>query len=442
MENYNMQRGDIVLGHYEVQRIIAEGGEGVVSKGVDLDNGDIVAIKHYNSLNNLKIDRENAINRIIRAAEAKIGHPNVVDCIDYGEDEGEWFTIMPFIEGETLDEFVASHGGRLDIDTANNIISKLADGLREIHSKGFINRDVKPSNIIIDKNLEPHIIDMGICKKVNENTFTDVNGFLGSIQFMSPEQLMNPVAVTQQADLYSLGVVYYYMLTGRFTIPAVNDNRQLLEAIYKIMPPPPSSIYPDIPAHIDNICMKMLAKIVQDRFQSASEVIDALNGKTSPKLLLPASSSNNHSYCNFCGSAVQIPCGFCHNCGAGMASNNIAFCLACGTQTGDSSACTGCGRNFSSSDHRLSFNSGPLAGMICRIPEGEYYIGRNEICQRDYSISRRHLSVRCLNGTVYFTDAGSSNGTFIEGLPAYKPTPLVNNCQVMLSKNTAVYSHI
>ena len=442
MDNYNMQAGDIVLGHYEVQNILTEGGEGVVARGVDLDNGDAVAIKHYNSLNNPKIDRVNAINRLKRAAEAKINDPNVVDCIDYGEDEGEWFTIMPFIEGEDLDVFISNHGGRLDIDMAVNIISKLAVGLGEIHSKGFVHRDIKPSNIRIDQNFEPHIMDMGICKNVNENTFTDVNGFLGSIQFMSPEQLINPVAVTESSDIYSFGAVTYYTLTGKLTIPAVNDNRQLLDAVYKTMPPSPSSVYPDIPAHIGNICMRMLAKNVQERYQSTSEVIDALNGKTSPELLLPVLAPNNQGYCNFCGSAIYTPGGFCNNCGAGLATNLIAFCLACGTQTGNSPACTGCGRNFSSSDHRVSFTSGPLAGMVCRLPEGEYYIGRQEICQRDYSISRRHLSIRCLNGTVYFTDAGSSNGTFVEGLPALKPTPLVNNCQVMLSNNTAIYTHI
>ncbi|MBI9018556.1 MAG: protein kinase [Phycisphaerae bacterium] len=433
MDNYYMQIGDIILDHFEVKDLIGQGGEGMTAKAIYHRSGQTVVIKHLMTSHLSDANKEIAIKRFKRGAQVRFNHPHIVDCIDYGEDDGQWFMIFPFIDGVELDKYISNNGGRLKHDEAIMIIKKLLSGFAVMHDKGFVHRDIKSQNIMIDQNGDPHIIDMGICKDLNANTITEGNGILGSLQFMAPEQLMDSATVSASSDIYSIGIVLYLMLTGQNTIPGDIASSNLINAIFCHVPTAPHILHPDIPRNISDICMKMLAKNSSERFCNCNNIIATIEGNN------PQISSN---ICKSCHKTNPDNADYCNYCGAALKTVSAdAICLACGSQIGENSCCSSCGRHFSPSNHRITFVSGPLTTMVYRIAEGEYYSGRNQLCERDISISRRHLLVNCINGTAIISDAGSSNGTFIAGQIAARPTPLINNCQITVARSNAIYTN-
>ena len=133
---------------------------------------------------------------------------------------------------------------------------------------------------------------------------------------------------------------------------------------------------------------------------------------------------------------------FCPYCGAclGVASVNRVHCLACGAPSRGDYRCSHCNRLFGPVTHQLTFNVGPLSGMVFRIPEGIYPVGRDVLAPRDYSISRQHLQVACVNGAVYVADAGSTNRTYVAGRFADEPIRLTPNVELSIAGNTGTYT--
>ncbi len=441
---YGINPGDIILDRYRILLLIGYGGEAFVAKAEDLNSGDIVAIKHLTAHatgSYPKVVQE----RFKRVAGIRFNHPHIVDVIDHGKDEGKLLLIMPYIEGPDLEKYMQQQGGTLGAEQASRILAPVASGLEAMHQQGFVHRDIKPKNILIDGNGDPKIIDLGILRDLNHSTITgEGKGPLGSPLFMAPEQITDPTKVGPAADIYALGATLYFTLCGHHAvrIPADSELNPLLMSICKDMPLPPSSHNPSIPPSMDAICMKMLAKNPYDRYRSAAEAMQAIASFNS-MAGSPMLATSNAGHCTACGVSLPANAQFCHRCGTslGPITAGSVFCVACGTQTGESSTCTGCQRPFSPSDHRFAFTTGPLAGAVFRIPEGEYYTGRKELTDRDLSISRRHLWVQCLNGTLIISDAGSANGTYLGQQPITRPTPLVNNSQLSISGNQATYSH-
>lgn len=428
-----MQIGQFVLGRYEIIDLISEGGQASIAKAQDKNTNSIIVVKHliaYPGQSNY--DEE--LSRFQRAAQIRIGHPNVVDPIDYGEEDGEHYMIMPFIEGITLENHLISHGGKLSVDQAVSIIAEVASGLGAIHRKSIVHRDMKPLNIIMGTDGHPYIIDLGICRKANEQTITKGPGLIGSLQWLSPEQVANPGTEDHRSDLYSLAAIFYFMLTGSTPVQGT-DPGSIVLSICQHIPPSPRQLNPLVPEHIDQACMRLLAKQPEARFQTAEEFIQAINST--------AQTPGAGCFCTSCGSEIQPGSRYCPNCGALVNSdqNQPAWCFACGTQVGEAAVCANCGRPFSHSDHRLSFSTGTLTGMSFRIPEGIFSVGRDELSPRDYHISRQHLSVACLNGTVLVQDAGSANKTYIAGRLADHPIPLTPNQELCIAGNTATYNH-
>ena len=191
---------------------------------------------------------------------------------------------------------------------------------------------------------------------------------------------------------------------------------------------------PFLPEHLDRACMKLLAKQPQARFQTAEELLQALD---QTELLAGGS-----AFCHFCGKETRGACRYCSHCGAELSADQLDTirCLACAASVGEASVCPGCSRSFSGADHRLFFRTGPLAGHTFRIPEGDYEVGRNELAPRDYHISRRHLRVSCLNGSIEVQDAGSANKTYVAGQLAQHPIELLSGQQIQLADNVALYT--
>lgn len=428
--------GDIVLGCYQIKDILGRGGEGTAYKVIDKNMGHSMVIKQLDpTLKGSAYDQ--AVLRFKRAGKARFNHPNVVDPVECSQDNGHWLMVMPFIEGKQLDKYVKQNGNVLSIDKAVSILKQIASGVGTIHSGGYVHRDIKPENIIVSDTGKVSIIDLGICSNIYENTITDAAGMLGTIAYMSPEQAIDATKANHLSDIYSLGAVFYFMLTGRLTVEG-RKIKEIIENICNVTAPAPSSFNNSVPPDIDNICMKMLAKSPTDRFQSADEVICTLDSGSSNFNSIKAG-----RFCSSCGNSLYENARFCHKCGAGFGQTieTAVRCFACGNLTGESDICPSCNRQFSSSDHRLTFTCGTLTGSLFRIPEGNYYVGRNELSGRDFTISRRHLSVYCVNGTVYVEDAGSANHTFVAGQIANRRTPLLENCQLAIAGNTAIYSN-
>jgi len=223
------------------------------------------------------------------------------------------------------------------------------------------------------------------------------------------------------------------MLTGAPPVSG-NDAETVVKRIRHQMPARPRTVNPAIPPDLDQACMRLLAKQPQDRFQQAVEFIQAIEGKGVP---------GQQNFCTSCGGPVMPGARYCPACGAGLAGNDPAQarCLACGNTADNSPVCARCRRPFSPSDHRLSFTRGSVTGLIFRIPEGIYVVGRDELSPRDAHISRRHISVACTNGHVHLQDAGSTNKTYVAGLPADVPTLLAPCQEINVGGNVAVYSH-
>ncbi len=436
-----MNIGATKLGRYKIVDILFQGGEGFTAKARDETTGKDVAIKE------LVIPRQDAaartrIARFERAGTLRINHPNVVDPIDFGEDGGAYYLVTPFIDGASLDRLVQDHSGRLSYELVQTILIHVASGLEAIHAHQIVHRDCKPGNILIDLQGTARIIDFGICRNIHENTVTSEHGLLGTLSWMSPEQLTDAQKVDARSDLYSLGVIAYVLLTGHSPVGGT-ATREIVTSILQHTPPSPRSLNPSVPAHLDQVCMNLLVKEPRQRVQSAAEVVQRLGqqqsaGRAAPPAAVDASPA---AFCVSCG--VRMPAGgcYCVVCGASAntARNHEPHCLACGTAVGRQQRCPGCHRVFSAENHRLVFRTGPLTGFAFRIPQGQFEVGRDTLRGLDQHISRRHLTVQSCNGQVQVHDAGSANHTFIGGQRIASWTLLHAGCEIRIAGNTATY---
>ncbi len=427
--------GQLILGRYEVEDIESIGGQAILAKARNIDSAAIVLVKQL-ALGPLDKNYDAELARFWRAAELRIDHPRVVGAIDCGAEDGCHYMVMPFIEGGHLESYVCSNGGKLAPSTAGLITSQIAEGLESIAHMGVVHRDIKPHNIMMSPEMGAMIIDLGICRVLGQQTLTGGKGMLGTIEYMAPEQAHEPRSVDPRADLYSLGAVMYFMLTGRVPVEGQDAGQQVLH-LCQTMPASPAQVIPGIPDHLDRVCMTLLAKLPDERYQSAREVIEVLAGEGR----WPATSDPQASSCAACGASAHFGSRFCPRCGASLAAKSSSpRCLACGSALSMSSQCPSCSRTFSHANHRLAFSAGPLAGEVFHIPEGIYVLGRQELAGRDAHISRQHLSVACTNGRVCLQDAGSANKTYVAGRLADCPVELQSGTEIRVASNIAIYT--
>ncbi|HUT56925.1 MAG TPA: protein kinase [Phycisphaerae bacterium] len=425
-----MEIDELILGRYEIVDLLPNGGQASLAKATDQQTGQFVAVKRL-SATPAQSNFQEELARFQRAGRMRFGHPAVVDPLECAEEDRQWYTIMPYIEGVNLEQFVAQHGGRLPAEKAIPIIERVAGGLEAIHRHGVVHRDMKPQNIVIDLQGLPHIVDLGICRKMGEATITKGSGLMGSLQWMSPEQVSWPGSEDPRSDLYSLGVILYYILTGLSPVKG-DEAGAIAVSICRDIPPKPRQVLGTIPAPLSQTCMKLMAKRPEDRFQTAEAFLKALKGQPSKV--------GAGGFCTSCGSPAEAGAKFCRYCGAELGVRpRPARCLACGGEAGEASTCPKCRRPFTA-DHRLLFGTGTLTGMTFRIPEGNYVVGRDALSERDPHISRRHFRVQCLNSSVFVEDAGSTKKTYVAGHPADQLMPLVAGLEFALAGNTATYT--
>lgn len=263
---------------YEVIEEIGLGGMAVVYKGVHPFFNKYIAIKVLPS--SLGQDKE-FVERFTREAKTMLSlqHPHIVRIYDAGIYEDNYFIVMDFIEGKTVKELIAekSKSNKLiDIDTTINIIMQVADALSYAHKHNVIHRDIKPSNILYEENKKTaYVADFGIAKAVLETKLTQTGVSLGTPEYMSPEQFSGATQVDNRTDIYSLGIVFYEMLTG--DLPFKGDT-PLGVAFKQVnsLPTKPRIKNPKISIYLEKVLLKMLEKDPSDRYQSMEELLTDL----------------------------------------------------------------------------------------------------------------------------------------------------------------------
>ncbi|RPI15478.1 MAG: serine/threonine protein kinase [Ignavibacteriae bacterium] len=266
-----------IINNYKLISLIGEGGMGTIylAEHKYLDTRAAIKVLHPHLTRNKEI-KERFINEAV--VLSKLSNPYIVklkDFFDYGDN---LFLIMEFVNGVPLDKYIKDVNGPVPEHRTKPIITKILDGVNEAHSKGIIHRDIKPSNIMLEPDDTPKILDFGIAKlALSDNKQTMPGSRIGSLIYMSPEQILGK-EVTIATDIYSLGILLYEMLTAKnpFDIPDGNEylinNKIISQDII-----PPSSIYPAISRHIEEVFYKAIAKDPVNRFHDCAEFLRAID---------------------------------------------------------------------------------------------------------------------------------------------------------------------
>ncbi|MEO5763426.1 MAG: serine/threonine-protein kinase [Vicinamibacteria bacterium] len=265
------------IGRYQISRELGRGMMGVVYLAHDPDLVRDIALKVIQLPHGSKeSDRQSFEQRFFAEARsaARLSHPGIVVVHDVGRDtvSGAPFMALQFVPGRTL-EMVIRDRTRLELTEAIFIARRVAEALHHAHSQGVVHRDVKPANIMILPSGEPMIMDFGIAK-LEASRMTATGQFVGTPLYMSPEQAMvHPV--DGRSDIFSLGSVLYEMLTGAPAFYGESITRILLQLIHH-EPVAPSTVVTTIPAFVDHVLARSLAKDVHLRYQTAQEMADDL----------------------------------------------------------------------------------------------------------------------------------------------------------------------
>ncbi|HYO62599.1 MAG TPA: protein kinase [Pyrinomonadaceae bacterium] len=271
-----------IISHYRILRQIGEGGMGRVYVAEDTKLGRRVAVKIPTS------DDPEFAARFLREARAisNLSHPHIATVHDCGETpDGRPFIVMELIVGNDLSELLQAGG--LSLRRALEIICDVAEALDEAHTRGIVHRDIKPSNVMINDRGVVKVLDFGLAKQFDERQMrtseladspplaqTRSGAVIGTPHYLSPEQASN-APVDGRSDLFSLGALLYECAAGRPAFPGTNVIEIGGQVLY-VDPPPPSQFYPRVPAELDRVTLKALAKRPEERYQTAREFADAL----------------------------------------------------------------------------------------------------------------------------------------------------------------------
>lgn len=263
-----LARGALFAGRYEIIEELGSGGMGKVYRVEDKKVGEEVALKLVRpeiATDKKMIER---FSRELRTAR-KISHRNICRMFDLGEDKGTRFITMEYVRGEDLKSMIRM-SGQLGIGTAIGIAKQICDGLTEAHRLGVIHRDLKPNNIMIDKEGAARIMDFGIARPLRAKGITGPGAMIGTPEYMSPEQV-EAKEVDERSDLYSLGILLYEMLTGR--IPFEGDSAIAVGIKQKSeKPEPPKNFNARISEDLNRLILKCLEKEMAARYQSTAEL--------------------------------------------------------------------------------------------------------------------------------------------------------------------------
>lgn len=258
-----------IANRYEILSLIGQGGMADVYKAKDTILNRIVAIKVLRD----KLSQDAmALVRFQREASAasRLSHPNVVDIYDVGEYEGMHYIVMEFIRGRTLKELIAQRGA-LDVDEAIDIMKQLVSAINHAHENNIIHRDIKPQNVLVKDDGTIKITDFGIAVANGSVQLTFNNTVMGSAHYLAPETTQGKEP-NEQVDIYSLGIVFYELLTGKVPFTGKTPTEIAIKHLRKPMPFV-RDFNPNIPQSVENIILKATAKNLSQRYVSCKEML-------------------------------------------------------------------------------------------------------------------------------------------------------------------------
>ena len=262
------------FGDYELLEEIARGGMGVVFRARQVKLDRQVALK---MILTGKLAGDSDVQRFYSEASsaAALEHPGVVPVYEVGEQNGQHFFSMGFIEGESLAAMIARNP--LSPTRSANMLKKITEAIVYAHAEGVIHRDLKPANVLLDKRRNPHISDFGLAKKTTSGSQLTVTGqIIGTPSYMPPEQASGETnLIGPAADIYSLGAILYCCLTGRPPFQAANPMETLRQVVERD-PVSPRQLNSQIDQDLDTICLKCLEKDPQRRYATAQDLVDEL----------------------------------------------------------------------------------------------------------------------------------------------------------------------
>ena len=265
--------GKVLNGQYKIYDEIGSGGLATVYLARNLQTNQIVAVKVLHAHVASAVDTR---SRFDREADllAGLDDPQFVHLLDHGTEGSQPFLVMEFVEGRTLKELITAQGS-LPPDQALYIVRQVAEALASIHRRGVIHRDIKPQNIMIQPNGRIKVMDFGIAKSVDMSTLTGAGFMVGTPHYISPEQAMG-TQVDQRSDLYSLGVVFYEMLTGQLLFSGDSPVSVLMKHLHDPVPANWAQRY-SIPPAIAELVNRCLAKAPDERYKDAGDFISAID---------------------------------------------------------------------------------------------------------------------------------------------------------------------
>ena len=267
-----IMKGQKINDRYQIIKSIGEGGMANVYLAYDTILDRDVAVK---VLRGDLADDEKFVRRFQREAlsASSLSHPNIVEVYDVGDDNGQYFIVMEYIDGKNLKDLLKKRG-KLTVSEVVDIMSQIADGLSVAHDSYIIHRDIKPQNIMILENGLVKITDFGIAMAMNATQLTQTNSVMGSVHYLPPEQASGKGS-TLKSDIYSMGILMYELLSG--TLPYRGDNA--VEIALKHLKEPLPSIreeLPEIPQSVENVILKAAAKNPKNRYNDAREMYEDL----------------------------------------------------------------------------------------------------------------------------------------------------------------------
>ena len=264
------------ISHYQIIDKIGEGGMGIVYKAKDLKLDRVVAIKFLPPHLAKSEDNKKRFMQEAKAAAA-LNHPNIMNIYEIDEQDKSVFMVMELIEGQTLKSYISKlkSGSGIPFMKATEWMTTIANGLKAAHDKNIVHRDIKSENIMIAPGDQLKIMDFGLAKLKGSTGLTKTGTSLGTLSYMSPEQAQG-LNADQRSDIWSLGVVFYEMLTGE-TLFKAEHEAALLYLIVNEEPPAPSLLDRKIPHQVDNVVKKMLEKDPNKRYQNLDELISVLS---------------------------------------------------------------------------------------------------------------------------------------------------------------------
>ncbi len=260
------------IGPYTVLSQLGAGGMATVYKAHHPDLDRYVAIK---VMHQAMMDDASFQTRFQREAQivAGLDHPHIVPVYDYQQFEGQPYLVMKLIEGETLKSWMSR--GALTLEQIIDIVTAVSSALTYAHQKGVLHRDIKPSNIVIDKDNTPYVADFGLARITSQGESTiSTDMVLGTPHYISPEQARGVKNLDSRADIYSLGIVLYELIVGHVPFTADTPYTIIHDHIYTPLPLP-RLVNAEIPASVEDVLVKALAKDPQERYASADDLARA-----------------------------------------------------------------------------------------------------------------------------------------------------------------------